>query len=166
VHHVESDSPRDQQTRVATLNLIRSLMDRGVPLQAIGFESHLFLKDSFVSPSRDAFVKQLHDLGLQILITELDVNDSAATGPVQQRDEAVANAYAAYIKAIVPTTKCKRMIFWSICDQRNWMDGINDPQYKLVDGSQHRPGLLPPEMNPGVVLAKIEQAIASVWPPT
>jgi hypothetical protein len=77
----------------------------------------------------------------------------------------VGDAYATYIEAIVPAAKCRRLIFWTIGDERNWMDGIKDANYKLQDGSLHRPGLLPPEMMPGVVLAKVEAAIASVWPP-
>lgn len=165
VHHVESDIASDQQTRTATLTLIRALLSRKVPVQAIGLESHIRLKDPLISPSRDAFVREIRDLGLEVLVTELDVNDSTARGPVAQRDAAVGDAYATYIKAIVPAAKCRRLIFWTIGDERNWMDGIKDANYKLQDGSLHRPGLLPPEMMPGVVLAKVEAAIASVWPP-
>jgi endo-1,4-beta-xylanase len=165
VHHVESDLQTDQQTRVATMKLIRSLLSRKVPIQAVGLESHIRLKDPLVSPSRDAWVRELRDLGLEVFVTELDVNDSTATGPVAQRDAALGDVYAAYIKAIVPVTQGKRLIFWTICDQRNWMDGIKDANYKLQDGSSHRPGLLPPELNEGVVFSKVQQAIASVWPP-
>jgi endo-1,4-beta-xylanase len=165
VHHVESDIQSDQQTRVATMALISSLLARRVPIQAIGLESHVRLKDPFISASRDAWVREIRDLGLEVLVTELDINDSTATGLIAQRDAAVGDAYATYIKSIVPAAKCKRLIFWTICDQRNWMDGMKDANYKLQDGSLHRPGLLPPEMKPGIVLSKVEQAIASVWPP-
>ena len=165
VHHVESNIPSDQQTRVATMTLLRSLLSRKVPIQAIGLESHIRLKDPMISASRDAWVREIRDLGLEVLVTELDVNDSTATGSIPQRDAAVGDVYATYIKAIVPVAQCKRLIFWTICDQRNWMDGMKDATYKLMDGSLHRPGLLPPEMTSGVVLAKVEQALASVWPP-
>jgi endo-1,4-beta-xylanase len=162
VHHVEEDIASDDQARKVTLNLIQQLVKRGVPIQAVGLESHILASDPVVGKGRDQFVKQLRDLGLQILITELDVDDTKVQGDIPTRDQAVANTYHDYLMAIIPVADPKQIIIWTVTDQRNWIDGAattNRSRYGRGDAASHRPGLLDQDLGKKVVFNAFADAL-------
>ena len=101
--HVEQKGKGDDLARSKTLDLVRDLVKRGVPIQAVGLESHLYgAVNSGTDKNRDAFIAGLRDLGLKILITELDVNDTEISGSAATRDQAIATCYSDYLRSILP----------------------------------------------------------------
>jgi endo-1,4-beta-xylanase len=143
LHEVEMAS--DTTSKVATLNLLDALLKRGVPVQAVGFESHIDIGSSIDLMVLDTFVQSIRSLGLQVLITELDVNDSKVNGSFAERDAFVAEMYEAYLNIVLPAADPQRLVFWSITDN-SWMDAMcedKDPEYERADGlCDHRPGLI------------------------
>ena len=142
VHHVELDEPQAPKARAAVLTLLGQLLKRNVPVQAVGLESHLDARYPVASPGRDSFLKSIHDMGLKILITELDVNDTSIGGSVPNRDQAVAKFYADYLKSVHSVVPLDSVIIFSVGDQGNWYDGMTDASYKRSDGTEHRPSLM------------------------
>jgi endo-1,4-beta-xylanase len=82
-------------------------------------------------------------MGVQVQITELDVNDAKVEGDFQHRDQVVADYYARYLDVVLPAAKSDRLVFWSPTDH-SWLDYLcKAPQFKRSDGScTHRPGLI------------------------
>ncbi len=139
--HVEQLS--DRKGRAANLQVIEGLLKRGVPVQAIGMESHLFAAISAGNDlDRAAFISALRGMGLKILITELDVNDTRLEGSTGERDAAVAACYRDYLTTIIPSAKPEWISFFCYSDARNWYDAITGPDYTRTDGVAHRPGLV------------------------
>lgn len=140
IAHVEQPGSGSDLARACTLSLIERLLQRGVPVQAIGFESHLSATNSVSStPSRQNFISALRQFGLKIILTELDIDDTAVEGDIFKRDATVAQCYGDYLAGLIPQTQPNRIIFFSATDQKNWYDAV--PAYARRDGGRHRPGL-------------------------
>jgi endo-1,4-beta-xylanase len=147
VAHVEQAGGGSDAARTVTLRLIEGLLKRGVPLQAIGFESHLSgAMPGGSSASRARFVESLLGLGLEIILTEVDVDDTRVPGNISERDVVVADCYSSYLSSMLPQARPKRVIFFSFCDLKNWIDGVGIPAYTRQDGAAHRPGLFSQEL--------------------
>ena len=147
VHHIEQTN--DDAPRKACLDMLEGLLKRGVPVQALGMESHLDCNLSVDKESLGNFVKAVRGMGLQVLITEFDVNDAKVLGDEKARDLVVANYYRNYLDIMLPICDMKRLIFWSLQDNKNWMDYMCDvPRWQRADGQcNHRPSFLDPEMH-------------------
>lgn len=147
IHHVEQDGP-DALTRQKALALIRGLVSRGVPIQAVGLESHLDAARPLGGDDLHRFIKEIVQLGLKILITELDVSDiHIKDGSIVVRDAAVAKTYFDYLTAIYAATDPQQLSFWSVTDN-NWIAWIarTSPAYRRADGLRNRAGLLDREL--------------------
>jgi endo-1,4-beta-xylanase len=139
---VEQDNPDFARTRELTLILLQQLLKRGVPVQAIGIESHLDAAAPFGGPAFLEFIKKVRVLGLQVLITELDVDDSKVQGDEKERDRVVAQCYYDYLTQVVPAGKTDRIVFWTPSDRWDWLNSMQPAKFHRVDGKPHRPGLL------------------------
>jgi endo-1,4-beta-xylanase len=100
--------------------LVQSLLQQGVPIDGVGFQSHLAVQYGFPSGMRQN-LQRFADLGLDVAITELDVrmvlpSDSAklATQATYYRD--VTNACLA-------VTRCVGVTIWGYTDKYSWIPG-------------------------------------------
>ena len=119
VYCVEQDTPDNELTRTKVIALLKQLVARGVPIQAVGLESHLDASQPLGKTSFINFIKEIRGLGLEVLITELDVMETRAAGtPV---DQTVAKYYGDYIAETQSAVNPRFIIFWSIQDR--WSNG-------------------------------------------
>jgi endo-1,4-beta-xylanase len=101
----------DRQRRM--LSLVTGLLSRGVPLHAVGVEAHLPSGPvSFEGFS--AFCRKIRGLGLDMLVTELDVQGTD--------DYQVARAYRAFTSAALGCG-IKTIITWGLSDRYTWLTG-------------------------------------------
>lgn len=119
------------------ITLIKSLQAQGVPVMAIGSQTHV----SVSSPSfeqEDQALTEIETLGLPIHITEFDVNsaqggqrntsgDVAANasttqgGLVSDADKKLADAYAGLFRAFIKHDKYVKVVtFWGVNDGVSW----------------------------------------------
>ncbi len=145
---LEQDSPQQQKTRSLFIPLLKQLLRRGVPIAAIGMESHLFGSLPVRCQERDNFISEVRNLGLKVIITELDVNDSTLAADEQTRDKQVADIYTEYLASILSTSHTDRITFWTLTDKDNWYEFDKAPQFTRNDGLPHRPGLLDVDLRP------------------
>ena len=161
-YYVEQDSPECIKTRELTLALLQRLLKRGVPVQAVGLESHL----SAALPQGGAafvqFLKQIKDMGLQLLITELDVDDSQVAGDTYTRDKVVGQYYYDFLVEAVQPVQMQRVILWSPSDRANWLNGMKQPKFIRGDGQPHRPGLLDDSLRKKSVYDSVAAALMKV----
>ena len=100
-------------------------------------------------------------MGLEVMITELDILDNSVSGDFRVRDAAVAKVYSEYLEIIMEVASPKRLIFWSLSDQGNWYDNLAklSPNIRRSDNLLHRPGLLDTDMNPKVTLDAVYNSL-------
>jgi len=139
----EQSSPSVQRVRTASLNLVNALLKRGVPLQAVALEAHI---DGPWRPEDSTyldFIRALHDTGVQVYISELDVNDTAIPGTPAQVEAKVAQTYCSYLKDVFSVTSIGRLIFWSMSDRFDWYGTLAATQarWRRPDGMPHHLGL-------------------------
>jgi endo-1,4-beta-xylanase len=134
--YIEHNTPAEIGRRAALLALVTRLKKAGVPITALGVQGHLRGNTPLDKTGMATFLKQVQDLGMEIMITELDVDDVDLSGP--QIDLTVAGKYAEFIELMGPYVKV--ITFESLKD---------DPTLpKRSDGLEHRPNLLDDQHQP------------------
>jgi endo-1,4-beta-xylanase len=98
--YVEHQTPNEIGRRQALLALATRLKKAGVPITTIGLQSHLRGATPLDGPGLTQFMKQIQNLGLDIMVTELDVDDVGVPEP--QIAQAVADKYNQYLDIVAP----------------------------------------------------------------
>ena len=112
---LELDGERGQAKRAAVLALLRGARSRGVPIGALGIQSHLRAggRASFGS-ALAGFLREVRALGLAVTITELDVDDSALDPAAA--DGVVADIYKRYLDLVLGTGTVSSVLSWGVWD--------------------------------------------------
>jgi endo-1,4-beta-xylanase len=130
------------------ITLIKSLQAQGVPVMAIGSQTHVHI-GSPTFEQEDQMLTDLDQLGLPIHITELDVNNSqggqrntgadvanmstmTGGGLVSNSDQRLADEYSALFKAFLKHKSVKVVTFWGVNDSVTWLRGATP---LLFDGN-------------------------------
>ena len=93
-------------------NMVRDFKSRGVPIDCVGFQSHL---GTTLPGDYQANLQRFADLGVEVQITELDV----MTGGNQ------ANIYAAVTRACLAVSRCTGITVWGVRDCDSWRGSDN-----------------------------------------
>jgi endo-1,4-beta-xylanase len=103
-------------------NMVADFKARGVPIDCVGFQSHL---GTSIPGDYQANLQRFASLGVDVQITELDV----AQGGNQ------ASIYASVTKACMAVSRCTGITVWGIRDSDSWRTGENP---LLFDGSGNK----------------------------
>ncbi len=117
----ESADDNGATFRKSLLALIKRQLDKGVPIDGIGLQCHLQSERRYDFPRFAAFIQDIVDLGLDVQITELDVNDSAFSEQVKKRDAQVADLYARFLKDVLAVPEVSSLVLWQMTDATSWM---------------------------------------------
>ena len=133
---IELDTPEQTKKRSQVLMLVKRLKAQGVPIDAVGVQSHLGITDAVPGEGLRNFISELRKMGLQVFVTELDVNDKKLEGSIPERDAAVAGMYRDYLKLMLAEPNVNAVLTWGITDRYTWLNG---PKYARLDGKSQRP---------------------------
>jgi endo-1,4-beta-xylanase len=134
-YDIEFQGPRFAARRKALVQLLRSLRDRNVPLHAVGLQAHLFANRAIDRDGLQAMLAEIKTLGLDVLITELDVIDYELPGKVSERDAMVAGMAGRFLESVCDVVRPKAILTWGLSDRYTWV-----PIYfKRPDGMPNRP---------------------------
>ena len=133
---IELDTPDQIDKRGQVLMLVRRLRARGVPIDVVGVQSHLTAGDPLPGEGLLRFVRELASMGLQVFITEMDVNDRNLPEAVEQRDAAVAAVYRSYLEMMLAEPNVNVALTWGITDRYTWLSGA---KHGRPDGRPERP---------------------------
>lgn len=133
---IELDTPEHIEKRGQVMMLVRRMQARGVPIDAVGVQSHLAVGDA-PGEGLQHFVRELRAMGLQVFITEMDVNDRKIDGTVAERDAAVARVYHDYLTLMMLEPNVTALLTWGITDRYTWLDHL--PHASRADGKPERP---------------------------
>jgi endo-1,4-beta-xylanase len=81
------------------------------------------------------FIGAVRELGLQVLLTEMDVNDRALAADWPVRDAAVAAAYRQYLKMVLGDPAVRAVLTWGITDRYTYLNH----EEGRADGKAERP---------------------------
>jgi endo-1,4-beta-xylanase len=126
---IEQDLPLHAIRRDALLRVATDLKKRQVPITGLGVEGHIRADTPLATVEFGRWLRAVRELGLEIMITELDVDDSGIPGP--QVDDAVARRYVEFLELVGP--------FVSVINFYALEDYVGLP--KRPDGLIHRPNL-------------------------
>jgi endo-1,4-beta-xylanase len=136
---VEGAGPEPERKRGALLAVLDQLLRAGAPIQAIGLQSHLRLDMPLDAASLGHFLGEIAARGLRILVTELDVLDSAAPGTVSARDQAVADLYGRYLEVVLAQPATAAVVTWGLSDRYTWLTAQSSARFARADGLPGRP---------------------------
>jgi endo-1,4-beta-xylanase len=120
---MEYDDSTSQARRNAMLALLQRLKQSGVPVGALGIQSHLNASQNskFNAAKFQAFLQSVAALGLKIYITELDAVDAGLPADVTTRDARVAQAYSDFLNAALSNPAVTMVVTWGLTDRYTWL---------------------------------------------
>ncbi len=110
-----------QRKRDTALGTIERLMKVGVPIDGVGLQAHLLPTQPVRQKPLSAFLRSLNDLGLEVFITEMDVNDIQLPEHIATRDKMIAQIYRDYLGIVLEHKNVKRLGFWGLSDAAHWI---------------------------------------------
>ncbi|WP_159943407.1 MULTISPECIES: endo-1,4-beta-xylanase [unclassified Nocardiopsis] len=108
----------------AYYELVRDLLAQGVPIDGIGLQGHLI--SGQVPSSLQQNIQRFADLGLEVMITELDIRMQMPV--TQQKLEQQARDYETVVNACYAVSGCSGVIVWGVTDAYSWVPDHFDGQ--------------------------------------
>jgi endo-1,4-beta-xylanase len=152
----ETELEYSEAHQVAVLQLLERLKSKGTPLHALGIQSHLDgSRDDFNPQKFRKFIKNVANLGLKVMITELDVIDQNLPLDINQRDRIIAGVYEDYLTTVLAEKSVIAVINWGLTDRYTWIN-----QYiPRKDQAPSRPLPFDRDMKPKLAWNGISRAI-------
>ncbi|MFD4943639.1 endo-1,4-beta-xylanase [Streptomyces sp. NPDC058409] len=94
----------------AVYSMVKDFKQRGVPIDCVGFQSH-FNSASPVPSDYQANLQRFADLGVDVQITELDIEGSGS---------AQATSYGKVVNACLAVSRCAGITVWGVTDKYSW----------------------------------------------
>ncbi|WP_238419290.1 endo-1,4-beta-xylanase [Streptomyces taklimakanensis] len=101
--------------------LVSDLLAQGVPIDGVGFQNHLIV-GNVNGPAIRQNLQRFADLGLEVVITELDIRmQMPADGSKLQQQ---ARDYRAVADACLAVARCSGITVWGISDRDSWVPDV------------------------------------------
>ncbi|MEU3252848.1 endo-1,4-beta-xylanase [Streptomyces sp. NPDC006997] len=101
----------------ALYDLVRSLKERGVPIDGVGLQAHLILGQ--VPGTLQQNIQRFADLGVDVAITELDIRMQLPATEAKLAQQAAD--YRAVMDACVAVDRCTGATVWGFTDSDSWI---------------------------------------------
>lgn len=141
-----------RRKREALLQMITELRQRGVPLHGVGLQAHLRGELQIDHDGVAAFCSQVRAMGLDILVTEMDVIDHLLPGPSDLRDMMTAARVHDFLSAVFAGARPTAVMTWGITDRHTWVP----IWFRRGDGTANRPLPLDDAYRPKLMYRVIE----------
>ena len=121
-YDIESVGPRFAARRAALRSIVSDLLDTGTPLHAVGLQAHLHGELEIDTDALAKSVAEFRSWGLDVIVTELDVDDMKLPGPEAERDAIVARKANEVLTAITSEAPLRSILTWGISDRYSWIN--------------------------------------------
>lgn len=127
--------------RAGVLKLLHDLKARGTPVHALGLQSHIGSWDESSNTNGQQewrkFLDEVTGMGLDLLITEFDVNDRKLPADIKVRDAGVAAMAKDYLDVTFSYRQCRDFLMWGMADHTSWLQTWHEAP--RTDGQKTRP---------------------------
>jgi endo-1,4-beta-xylanase len=124
---LEYDLPEEVDRRYFLLKLLERLRNVGAPIDGVGVQAHLDLRKGHISEAAVArFLREVADLGLSIVVTELDVKEADYAAPAEERDRLVADEVRRYLDVALGEPAVTGVTTWGLSDLHSWLEVTKD----------------------------------------
>jgi len=134
----DNDGEWGRSIRPLLRGLVDRMLDNGAPLHAVGLQSHLQSQFPRNYPQFGAFIEGLGAKGLEIYLSEFDVNDEAFPSAAADRDAAVASLAREFLSRALAVPAVKMVVTWQLSDLYSWYR-----QLAIKSGAKRMPRPLP-----------------------
>lgn len=154
---IEAEDEGSAKKRAAVIGLLRGMQGKGVPVDALGVQSHISAGGKAVyGDGLKAMIAEARAMGLKVLVTEMDVNDRALGPDIPTRDSAVAATYGSYLKTVLADPAVIAVLTWGITDKYTWLNGEDSRK----DGVPERPLPFDAELRAKPAFAAMRRSMA------
>jgi len=101
----------------AIYNLVRDFKARGVPIDCVGFQSHLIIGQ--VPSTMQQNLQRFADLGVDVRITELDIRMQTPADANKLATQAAD--YKKVFQICLAVSRCQGVTIWGITDKYSWV---------------------------------------------
>jgi len=120
----------DRLSRAYRLNILRAFerwLKAGVPLHGFGMQSHLETARGPVNAaSLRRFLSEVAAMGLDIVISELDVREHRFDETIPRRDQIVADEAERFLDAALDEPRLRGIVSWGLSDRYSWLLDFHD----------------------------------------
>lgn len=153
----------NEQHRNGVLKLLEGFKKRGMPVDALGVQSHIGAEnaDSFTgfgkpqSKEWTAFLNEVTGMGYDLLVTEFDVHDKGLPAAFGPRDAEVAAYAKAFLDQMLSYRQTKEVLAWGMVDKYSWLQN----QWYRQDKLPKRPTLYDDDYKP----KPLREAVAAAF---
>jgi endo-1,4-beta-xylanase len=110
------------QKAEAILSLVRGMQDRKVPLHGVGIQAHLDVKGWMDHPKLEAFCRAVDRMGLELMITELDVRNDETPDDVKRAEVMVAGKTREFLDVVMGAVKPTQILTWGLSSRSTWLN--------------------------------------------
>ena len=118
--------------RDGVMRLLDGVVARGVPIDALGVQSHIWASASErlagYPSDRDArwhdFLTGITRLGLDLAVTEFDVNDTNLPFDIGERDAEIAALAEHYLSLMLSYSQTRDLLVWGMADHYSWLQTL------------------------------------------
>jgi endo-1,4-beta-xylanase len=93
-------------------------------------------------PGLQRFMARVREMGLQIFLSEMDVNDRDADRTAGKQDAEVAQVYSRFLAMALEERAVTAVLFWGVDDGQSWLryeNGRDDQTRPLLFDQNLRP---------------------------
>ncbi|BBH22986.1 beta-xylanase [Paenibacillus baekrokdamisoli] len=105
----------------AMYQMIKSLKSKGIPIDGVGFQTHLTTDGVNYNDMTNNF-QRFAKLGLDTDITEMDVISHVFKGSFEAKMKATADVYSNVYKIALSLPSCKVFMTWGLKDDHSWLN--------------------------------------------
>ena len=157
---LEYDDDVCEARRRHVLDLLTGLVAGGTPIHALGIQAHLDADYPRSFTRLDRFLSDVADLGIDVMITELDVADQTLPQDIEMRDCLVADTYRAFLETVAAHDHVVSIAVWGLSDRYSWLNEFTP----RADGHPNRPLPLDDQLNRKAAWYAISDTLASIAP--
>jgi endo-1,4-beta-xylanase len=113
---------RSLDRRACLLRAFERWLKAGVPLHGLGLQAHLETRMGGIDQeSLRGFLAEVAGLGLDIVVSELDVREHVFALPLPQRDRIVADETRRFLDAVLVEPRVHGVVTWGMADRHSWL---------------------------------------------
>ncbi len=117
-----------EERRTAVLKALERWRRADVPIAGFGIQGHLTSQGDTSIPQRrlGKFLSEIAALGLEIVVSELDVGEGNFNQSLAARDQAVADETTRFLQVALDEPAVTGLMTWGLSDRYSWLTNFHD----------------------------------------